>query len=155
MSANVSINTCFVYHCLYWLPAWWAFGFSGDQKWIFGWGTAGILQSTPPDWELQDRKWHLNSSVHKQKCLTLTTPALASWRPKNDVTMMCADLWRGYQRGLIIHYDAHARRFRKAQVISSSADLRWTHIGPRQEGLRGKVCEKVYHDKFVNGRRDF
>ena len=120
-----------------------------------GWGTAGILQSTPPDWELQDRKWHLNSSVHKQKCLTLTMPALASWRPKNDVTMMCADLWRGYQRGLIIHYDAHARRFRKAQVISSSADLRWTHIGPRQEGLRGKVCEKVYHDKFINGRRDF
>ena len=120
-----------------------------------GWGTAGILQSTPPDWELQDRKWHLNSGVHKQKCLTLTTPALASWRPKNDVTMMCADLWRGYQRGLIIHYDAHARRFRKAQVISSSADLRWTHIGPRQEGLRGKVCEKVYHDKFINGRRDF
>ena len=121
----------------------------------YGWGTAGILQSTPPDWELQDRKWHLNSSIHKQKCLTLTTPALASWRPKNDVTMMCADLWRGYQRGLIIHYDAHARRFRKAQVISSSADLRWTHIGPRQEGLRGKVCEKVYHDKFINGRRDF
>ena len=120
-----------------------------------GWGTAGILQSTPPVWELQDRKWHLKSSVHKQKCLTLTTPALASWRPKNDVTMKCADLWQGYQRGLIIHYDAHARRFRKAQVISSSADLRWTHIGPRQEGLRGKVCEKVYHDKFINGRRDF
>ena len=128
---------------------------SGNIYREVGWGTAGILQSTPPDWELQDRKWHLNSSVHKQKCLTLTTPALASWRPKNDVTMMCADLWRGYQRGLIIHYDAHARRFRKAQVISSSADLRWTHIGPRQEGLRGKVCEKVYHDKFINGRQDF
>ena len=74
---------------------------------------------------------------------------------KNDVTMKCAGLCQGYQRGLIINYDAHARRFRKAQVISSSADLRWTLIGPRQEGLRCKVCEKVYHDKFINGRRDF
>ena len=47
-----------------------------------GWSTAGILQSTPPVWELQDRKWHLNLSVHKPKCLTLMTPALASWSKK-------------------------------------------------------------------------
>ena len=67
-----------------------------------GWSTEGILQSTPPVWELQDCKWHLNLSFHNPKCLTLTTPALVSWRPKNDVTMKCADLWRDYQGGLII-----------------------------------------------------
>ena len=60
-----------------------------------GWSTAGILQSTPPVWELQDPKWRLNLSVHKPKCLTLMTPALSSWRPKNDITMKSADLWRG------------------------------------------------------------
>ena len=27
-------------------------------------------------------------TVHKPKCLTLTTPALVSWLPKNDVTMI-------------------------------------------------------------------
>ena len=96
---------------------------------MLGWSTAGILQSTPSVWKLQDRKWHLNSSAHKQKCLTLMTPALAAWRQKNDVTTKCVDLWRGNQGGLIIRYDAHARRFRKAQVISSSADLWWAQLG--------------------------
>ena len=132
--------------CILWVQTL-IYTLSQSLQWYVTFGgssTAGILQSTPPVWELQDRKWHLNSSVHKQKCLTvtLTMPALASWQPKNDVTMKCVNLWRDYQGGLIIYYDVHAWQFQKAQVIFSSADLRWAQLGSGMKAWEAKFVRR-------------